>query len=140
MSKKEQPPSPRRVLKIGSQETASFQVNKDDILQNKVPRSALSKAEIADPESSEVRALSELEKNCYREKYRYAFYWWGDQAKIPEPYPVSFEIKIKQIEIGGKHFMALSGLYFSHQTQQQTTIFLFLFKIINYYYFILQIR
>ena len=73
--------------------------------------SVLSKVQINDKDSSELKGISELEKSCHREKYLYTFYWWGEQAKIPEPYPVSFEIKIKQIEIGGKHFLALSGSF-----------------------------
>ena len=49
-------------------------------------------------------------KNRFRlEKHRYEYFCWGSLAAVPSPYPPLQSAKIKQVQCGGKHFLALSG-------------------------------
>ena len=41
---------------------------------------------------------------------RFSFYWWGDQVAAPEVFPYSLTMKIKQIELGGRHYVALTRM------------------------------
>lgn len=41
---------------------------------------------------------------------RFTFYWWGDQVESPEIFPPSLTLKIKQVELGGRHYVALTRM------------------------------
>ena len=58
----------------------------------------------------EINYTNEEWKSFFKkEKFRTTFVWWGEHSKIPEQFPYCQTLQIKQVALGGKHFLALTG-------------------------------
>jgi len=55
-----------------------------------------------------TEAQIEFNQRFKLEKSRYTFCWWGERAQLPEIFPFNTAFNIKQIAIGGRHFIGLS--------------------------------
>ena len=78
--------------------------------QEKILGQARSPREYVAAGAEEINYSDEEWKTFFRkEKFRTTFVWWGEHSKIPEQFPYSQTLQIKQVSLGGKHFLALTG-------------------------------
>mgnify|MGYP005993132827 CR=1 FL=1 len=54
----------------------------------------------------------EWAKHFPKKRDRFSFYWWGDRVEVPEVFPPAKTLEIKQIAMGGRHYVALTSEYF----------------------------
>lgn len=91
---------------------ATSELRRDSsVIETRIIRWGNTEEEAAqDTYENESEKLGKFAKLLRKEKHRFEYLTWGETSPTPVIYSQLQDYKMKQVQCGGKHFLALSGL------------------------------